>query len=91
MSYFFFFYNIILGIFSAFMRILKAMLLRVIFISHIDQTSLMQGFRLGTKVRSTHSVQAIYKWQRLCEGRYTTYRPIMLPCCSLFPITAFNQ
>ena len=45
---------------------------------------------LGQKVRSTHPVQAIYKWQRLCEVRYTTYRPIMLPY-SLFPKTAFNQ
>ena len=35
--------------------------------------------------------RAIYKRQRLCEVRYTTYRPIMLPCCSLFPKTAFNQ
>ena len=31
------------------MRILKAMLLRVIFISHIDQTSLMQGFQAWDK------------------------------------------
>ena len=45
MSYFFFLYNIILGLFSAFMRILKGMLLGVIFISRIDRTSLMQGFQ----------------------------------------------
>ena len=50
MSYFFFFYNIILGISSAFMRIVKAMLLGVIFISRIDGTSLMQGFQALEKV-----------------------------------------
>ena len=49
MSYFFFFYNIILGLFSAFMRILKGMLLGVIFISRIDRTSLMQGFQAWDK------------------------------------------
>ena len=37
----FFFYNIILGFFSGFMRILKGMILGVIFISRIDRTSLM--------------------------------------------------
>lgn len=45
MSYFFFFYNILLGLFSSIMRILKGMLLGVIFISRIDRTSLMQGFQ----------------------------------------------
>ena len=49
MSYFFFFYNIILGLFSGFMRILKGMLLGVIFISRIDRTSLMQGFQAWDK------------------------------------------
>ena len=49
MSYFFFFYNIILGLFFAFMRILKGMLLVVIFISRIDGTSLMQGFQAWDK------------------------------------------
>ncbi|CAH3160131.1 unnamed protein product [Pocillopora meandrina] len=49
MSYFFFFYNIILGLFSGFMRILKGMLLGVIFISRIDRSSLMQGFQAWDK------------------------------------------
>ncbi|XP_066030100.1 stimulated by retinoic acid gene 6 protein-like [Pocillopora verrucosa] len=49
MSYFFFFYNIILGIFSAFMRILNGILLGVIFISRIDRSSLMQGFQAWDK------------------------------------------
>ena len=49
MSYFSFLYNIILGLFSAFMRILKGMLLGVIFISRIDRTSLMQGFQAWDK------------------------------------------
>ena len=84
----FFFYQIIPGLLSASMRILKGTLLRVIFFSRIDRTSLVQGFQ---KVRSTQPVQAIYKWQRLCEVRSTTYRPVMLPCCSLFPKTALNQ
>lgn len=45
MSYFFFFYNILLGLFSSIMRILIGMLSGVIFISRIDRTSLMQGFQ----------------------------------------------
>ncbi|XP_066022922.1 stimulated by retinoic acid gene 6 protein-like isoform X5 [Pocillopora verrucosa] len=49
MAYFFFFYNIILGLFSGFVRILKGMLLGVIFISRIDRTSLMQGFQAWDK------------------------------------------
>ena len=49
MSYFFFFYNIILGLFSAFMRTLQGVLLGVIFISRIDRTSLMQGFQAWDK------------------------------------------
>ncbi|CAH3169467.1 unnamed protein product, partial [Pocillopora meandrina] len=49
MSYFFFFYNILLGLFSCIMRILKGMILGVIFISRIDRTSLMQGFQTWDK------------------------------------------
>ncbi|XP_066016855.1 stimulated by retinoic acid gene 6 protein-like isoform X1 [Pocillopora verrucosa] len=49
MWYFFFFYNIILGLFSAFMRTLQGVLLGVIFISRIDRTSLMQGFQAWDK------------------------------------------
>ncbi|KAL9963252.1 hypothetical protein ACROYT_G032433 [Oculina patagonica] len=49
MSYFFFFYNILLGMFSCSMRILKGMFLGVIFISRIDRSSLMQGFQTWDK------------------------------------------
>ncbi|XP_066022610.1 stimulated by retinoic acid gene 6 protein-like [Pocillopora verrucosa] len=49
MSYFFFFYNIIPGLLSSSMRILKGMLLGVIFISRIDRTSLVQGFQAWDK------------------------------------------
>lgn len=45
MSYFFFFYNILLGLISCFFRILKGMALGVIFLSRIDRTCLMQGFQ----------------------------------------------
>ena len=45
MTYFFFFYNILLGLFSCFGRILKGMFLGVVFLSRIDRTSLMQGFQ----------------------------------------------
>ena len=45
MSYFFFFYNILLGVISCVGRIFKGMLLGVIFLSRIDRTSLMQGFQ----------------------------------------------
>lgn len=49
MSYCFFFYNILLGLFSCTMRILKGMLLGVIFISRIDRTPLMDGFQTWDK------------------------------------------
>jgi len=49
MSYFFFFYNILLGLFSCTIRILKGMALGVIFISRIDRTCLMQGFQTWDK------------------------------------------
>ena len=45
----FFFYQIIPGLLSASMRILKGMLLRVIFFSRIDRTSLVQGFQAWDK------------------------------------------
>ncbi|XP_078382166.1 stimulated by retinoic acid gene 6 protein-like isoform X2 [Oculina patagonica] len=45
MAYFFFFYNILLGVFSSVARIFKGMLLGVLFLSRIDRTSLMQGFQ----------------------------------------------
>lgn len=44
-TYFFFFYNILLGIFSSLLRVLKGMLLGVLFLSRIDRTCLMQGFQ----------------------------------------------
>ncbi|PFX15820.1 Coiled-coil domain-containing protein 180 [Stylophora pistillata] len=49
LSYFFFFYNIIVGLTSCTIRILKGMLLGVIFISRIDRTSLIQGFQSWDK------------------------------------------
>lgn len=45
MSYFFFFYNVIVGLFACVMRILKGMILGTVFLSRIDRTSLMQGFQ----------------------------------------------
>jgi len=45
MSYFFFFYNILLGVFSCFGRIFKGVILGIFFLSRIDRTSLMQGFQ----------------------------------------------
>ncbi|CAH3020700.1 unnamed protein product, partial [Porites evermanni] len=44
-SYFFFFFNIITGLFACVMRILKGMILGTVFMSRIDRTSLMQGFQ----------------------------------------------
>ncbi|XP_073251009.1 stimulated by retinoic acid gene 6 protein-like isoform X1 [Porites lutea] len=45
MSYFFFFYNVIVGLFACVIRILKGMILGTVFLSRIDRTSLMQGFQ----------------------------------------------
>ncbi|XP_067046412.1 stimulated by retinoic acid gene 6 protein-like isoform X3 [Acropora muricata] len=44
-SYFFFFYNVILGIFAGLTRILKGLLLGTVFMARIDRTCLMQGFQ----------------------------------------------
>ena len=48
-SYFFFFYNIILGVFAGLFRILKAMLLGVLFMARIDRPLLMQGYQTWDK------------------------------------------
>ncbi|KAL9963347.1 hypothetical protein ACROYT_G032544 [Oculina patagonica] len=44
-SYFFFFLNILIGLFSCLWRIVKGMVLGVIFVSRIDRTSLVQGWQ----------------------------------------------
>jgi len=45
MSFFFFFYNILLGFISCFKRIIVGMLLGVLFLARIDRTSWMRGFQ----------------------------------------------
>ncbi|KAM7426477.1 hypothetical protein ABFA07_022242 [Porites harrisoni] len=49
MSYFFFFYNVIVGLFGCVKRIFKGMILGTVFLSRIDRTSLMQGFQTWDK------------------------------------------
>ncbi|KAM7426632.1 hypothetical protein ABFA07_022108 [Porites harrisoni] len=49
MSYFSFFFNVIVGLFGCVMRILKGMILGTVFLSRIDRTSLMQGFQTWDK------------------------------------------
>ncbi|XP_067046347.1 stimulated by retinoic acid gene 6 protein-like [Acropora muricata] len=44
-SYFFFFFNIVVGFLSGVFRLLKALLLGIVFMSRIDRTCLMQGFQ----------------------------------------------
>ena len=44
MSYFFFFFNVIVGVIACFMRILKGALLGVVFLARIDRTSMIEGF-----------------------------------------------
>ncbi|XP_015765164.1 PREDICTED: stimulated by retinoic acid gene 6 protein homolog isoform X2 [Acropora digitifera] len=44
-SYFFFFFNIIVGLISGVFRLLKALLLGIVFMSRIDRTCLMQGYQ----------------------------------------------
>ncbi|XP_044181344.1 stimulated by retinoic acid gene 6 protein-like isoform X2 [Acropora millepora] len=48
-SYFFFFYNIILGFLAALIRILKGLLLGIIFMARIDRTYLMAGYETWDK------------------------------------------
>ncbi|XP_015748104.1 PREDICTED: stimulated by retinoic acid gene 6 protein homolog [Acropora digitifera] len=44
-SYFFFFCNVILGLFAGLTRILKGLLLGIVFMARIDRTCLMQGYQ----------------------------------------------
>ena len=44
-SYFFFFYNILIGLISRVFRFLKALLQGIVFMSPIDRTCLMQGYQ----------------------------------------------
>ena len=44
-SYFFFFYNVLVGLFSCLLRIFKGTVLGVLFLGRIDRTVLMQGFQ----------------------------------------------
>ena len=48
-SYFFFFYNIILGFLAGLIRILKGLLLGIVFMARIDRTCLMQGYQTWDK------------------------------------------
>ncbi|XP_015748103.1 PREDICTED: stimulated by retinoic acid gene 6 protein homolog isoform X2 [Acropora digitifera] len=48
-SYFFFFYNIILGLIAGLFRILKSLLLGVLFMARIDRPVLMQGYQTWDK------------------------------------------
>ena len=45
MSYFFFFFNILVGLFSGFLRIIFGIVLGVVFLARIDRSTLMQGFQ----------------------------------------------
>ena len=45
MSYFFFFFNILVGLFSGFLRITLGIVLGVVFLARIDRSTLMQGFQ----------------------------------------------
>ena len=45
MSYLLFFFNILVGLFSGFFRIILGMVLGVVFLARIDRSTLMQGFQ----------------------------------------------
>ena len=45
LSYFFFFFNILVGLFSGFLRIIFGIVLGVVFLARIDRSTLMQGFQ----------------------------------------------
>jgi len=75
MSYFFFFYNILLGLFSCLGRIVKGMILGVVFLSRIDRTSLMQGFQTWD-----HAFVAYLGFVNLLVAHS---HPVMLMFCQL--------
>ena len=45
MSYFLFFFNILVGLFSGFLLIIFGIVLGVVFLARIDRSTLMQGFQ----------------------------------------------
>ncbi|CAH3199153.1 unnamed protein product [Porites evermanni] len=45
MSYFSFFFNILVGLFSGFLRIILGIVLGLVFLARIDRSTLMQGFQ----------------------------------------------
>ena len=45
MSYFFFFFNILVGLFSGFLRITLGIVLGVVFLARIERSTLMHGFQ----------------------------------------------
>lgn len=75
MSYFFFFYNILLGVFSCLVRILKGMFLGVVFLSRIDRTSMMQGFQTWD--------QAFVAYLGFIHLLVAHSHPVMLVFCQL--------
>jgi len=75
MAYFFFFYNILLGVFSCLVRILKGMLLGVVFLSRIDRTSMMQGFQTWD--------QAFVAYLGFIHLLVAHSHPVMLMFCQL--------
>jgi len=75
MSYLFFFYNILLGVFSCLVRILKGMFLGVLFLSRIDRTSLMPGFQTWD--------QAFVAYVGFVHLLVAHSHPVMLMFCQL--------
>ena len=45
MSYFFFFFNILVGLLSGFLRITLGIVVGLVFLARIDRSTLMQGFQ----------------------------------------------
>ena len=45
MSYFFFFFNILVGLFSGFLRITLGIVVGVVFLARLERSTLMQGFQ----------------------------------------------
>lgn len=50
MSYFLFFFNILVGLISGFLRIIFGIVLGVVFLARIDRSTLMQGFQRFDRV-----------------------------------------
>ncbi|CAH3155737.1 unnamed protein product [Porites lobata] len=87
MSYFFFFFNILVGLFSGFLRITLGIVVGVVFLARLERSTLMQGFQRfdegmskSLKGKTVHAFDAYLGFINLLVAQS---HPVMLSFCQL--------